>query len=92
MRKKIHTKMLNANLSILFQIKSSKITIINIDSKRRMMGSELDLTEKHTGEIPTVLRMLFVLTSDVEYVSHRLLYTHQHEHLSHLLFVPSNPA
>lgn len=42
------TKMLITNLQILFEIKSSKITLVNSDRKIRMMDLELGLTEMHT--------------------------------------------
>lgn len=55
-----------------------------------MMDLELGLTEKHTGEIATVVDVLFILTSDDDYTSYRLLYAHQAEHLVYLLCAPIN--
>lgn len=44
----MHTKMPITNLRILFEIKSSKITLVNSDRKIRVMDLELGLTEMHT--------------------------------------------
>lgn len=55
-----------------------------------MMDLELGLPEKHTGEIATVVGVLFILTSDDDYTSYRLLYVHQAEHLVYRLCAPIN--
>lgn len=72
----MHIKMLITTLWILFEIKSSKITIVNSDRKNQNDGFRARFDWKAHRETATVVGVILILASDADYTPYRLLDVH----------------